>query len=248
MRKAKVLSKINPLILNGVAHRGLHTKDNHEVSENYLLAFQKAVDAKVAIELDVHLTSDNQLVVIHDEDLKRLTDKDGIVEHLTLKELQEDYRLLDGSVIPSFDEVLNLVMERVPMLVELKVYEKNYKPLAKKVYEVLSQRIKNKSNFVLISFDPRSLWPLKKLGLIRLLLATPSHEYVYNYFRHTVEGVDLDQEFLKRKKFQNYHKRYLVNCWTIEEKEQLESILPYVDTATFQYVSPEDIKQILTNK
>ena len=246
MKKSKVLSKINPLFLKGVAHRGLHTKDNHDVSENSMKAFELAVKNNIPIELDIHLTKDNDLVVIHDEDLKRLTDKEGIVEHLTLKELQENYRLLDGSVIPSFNEVLDMVDEKVPMIVELKVYEKNYKPLAAKAYEVLSQRIRDKKNFMLISFDPRSLWPMKKLGLIRLLLATPSHEYVYNLFRHTVEGVDLDQEFFKRKKFQNYHKRYLVNSWTIETKEQLKQILPYVDTATFQYVDKKDIEELLS--
>ena len=114
MKKTEVLSNINPLVFKGVAHRGLWNKD---ISENSLKAFQRAIDNNFAIEFDVHLTKDNELVVIHDEDLKRLTGKEGIVEHLTVKELQENYSLLDGQKIPSLIEVLDSVNEQVPCLV-----------------------------------------------------------------------------------------------------------------------------------
>ena len=93
MNKKKVLSKINPLFLTGIAHRGLH---NEKFTENGMKAFENAIKKGVPIELDVHLTSDNELVVCHDEDLKRTTGKEGIIEHLTLKEIKDNYRLLDG--------------------------------------------------------------------------------------------------------------------------------------------------------
>lgn len=240
MNKAKVISKINPLVFKGVAHRGLWNKD---ISENSLKAFEKAVENNFAIEFDVHLTKDNELVVIHDEDLKRLTGKEGIVEHLTLKELQENYSLLDGQKIPSLVEVLDLVNEQVPCLVELKVYEKNYKALAKRFLEVFMPRVKDKKNYVFISFDPRSLWPLKKQGIVRLLLVAKSHEYVYNLFGKTVEGVDIEQVLLEEKRFKNYHKRHVVNVWTIQSKEQLDKVRPYVDTVTFDSLDPKLIKE-----
>ena len=242
MKKTEVLSRINPLVLKGVAHRGLWNK---EISENSLKAFKRAVDNNFALEFDVHLTKDNELVVIHDEDLKRLTGKEGIVEHLTLKELQEHYSLLDGQKIPSLIEVLDLVNEQVPCLVELKVYEKNYKPLSAKVLEVMMPRIKDKKNFVFISFDPRSLWPLKKSGIMRLLLVAKGYEYVYNLFRHTVEGVDIEHVLLESKRFQRYHKRHVVNVWTIQSKETLEKVKPYVDTVTFDTIDPKLIKESL---
>ena len=167
MYKKQVLASIDKRVLGGVAHRGLHSKD---VSENSLEAFRRAIEKDSAIEFDVHLTTDNELVVIHDEDLKRLTGKEGVVEYLSSKELRENYRLLDGQVIPTLEEVLDLVDERVPMFIELKVYEKNYKPLAKRFREFIEPRIKDKSKYILISFDPRSLLPLKSMGLVRLLL------------------------------------------------------------------------------
>ena len=242
MKKAKVISNINPLVFKGVAHRGLWNKD---ISENSLKAFKRAIDNNFAIEFDVHLTRDNELVVIHDEDLKRLTGKEGIVEHLTLKELQENYSLLDGQKIPSLIEVLDLINEQVPCLVELKVYEKNYKPLSKRFLEVIMPKIKDKKNFVFISFDPRSLWPLKGNGVMRLLLVAKGYEYVYNLFRHSVEGVDIEQVLLENKRFQKYHKRHVVNVWTIQSKEQLEKVKPYVDTVTFDTLDPSIIKENL---
>ena len=158
------------------------------------------------------------------------------------------YRLLDGGEIPKLIEVLDLVKEQVPLVIELKVFRKNYKALAKKTIEVLSERVVDKKNYMLISFDPRSLWPLKKLGIIRSLLVTKSHEYTFTWFRHTVETVDLDQILFNEKRIRNYHKRYLVNVWTIENEEQLKAIIPYVDTVTFQHMDENIVRDYLKRK
>ena len=53
------------------AHRGLHDNE-HGIPENSMAAFQRAVDKGYGIELDVHLTADNQLVVFHDDTLTRM--------------------------------------------------------------------------------------------------------------------------------------------------------------------------------
>ena len=98
MKKAVALSRINPVFLNGIAHRGLHNK---EFTENGMKAFKNAIDHGVAFEYDIHLTKDGELVVCHDENLVRTTGKDGIIEDLTLKEIKENYRLLDGGEIPT---------------------------------------------------------------------------------------------------------------------------------------------------
>ena len=243
MNKKKVLSKLNPLLLTGIAHRGYH---DDKYTENGMNAFNKAIRFNLPIELDVHLTKDNELIVCHDEDLKRTTGKSGIIEDLTSVEIRENYRLLDGGEVPTLIEVLDLVKEQVPLVIELKVFRKNYKPLAKKVMEVLQERVVDKKNYLLISFDPRSLWPLKKLGIIRSLLATGGeYFYVYRYFRHSVESVDLDQTLFDNKQIQRYHKHYFVNAWTIENEEQLDNILPYVDTVTFQHMDHELVRQKL---
>ena len=74
------------------AHRGFSGK----YPENTMLAFEKAVEIGVdGIELDVHLTKDNELVIIHDEDIKRTTNGEGLVKDMTLEELKKLFTI-DG--------------------------------------------------------------------------------------------------------------------------------------------------------
>lgn len=239
MTKNKALSKINPIFLQGIAHRGLH---NENFTENGLKAFENAINHGVAFEFDIHLTKDNELVICHDENLVRTTGKEGIIEDLTLEEIKQNYRLLDGGEIPTLQEVIDLNHGRVPMVIELKVFRKNYKPLAKRFKDYLPQL--NKRDTLLISFDPRSLWPLKHEGFVRSLLVAKSDDYTWP-FRLTVESVDVEDVLLEEKKVQRYAKNHFTNVWTIEKEEQLKEVLPYVDTVTFQYLDTELVKKSL---
>ena len=105
MNKEKLFKKINPKFLEGIAHRGLH---NENFTENGINAFKNAIDHDVAFEFDIHITSDGELIVCHDENLKRTTGKEGIIEHMTAKEIRDNYRLLDGGVVPTLQEVIDL--------------------------------------------------------------------------------------------------------------------------------------------
>lgn len=243
MNKKEIIARINPLFLKGIAHRGLH---NEEYTENGLKAFKNALDHNLAFELDVHLTKDGILMVCHDSELKRVTGKEGIIEHLTSQEIKSNYRLLDGEEIPTFQEVLSQTNEQVPIVVEMKVYEKNYKPLAAQLKKELAP-IKDKKNIMLISFDPRALWQMKKEGYVRQLLVTTSHEWTY-MFRNTVESLDLEYVMLQEKRVQRYQKKHLINVWTIETKEQFEASLSYCDTVTFQKMDYNPIVESLSKK
>ena len=91
-----------------VAHRGL----SRSAPENTMAAFRLAAEAGCdLIEFDVHLTKDDQLVVIHDDTLERTTNGTGYVRDRTLAEI----RALDASAgdaafagekVPTLDEVL----------------------------------------------------------------------------------------------------------------------------------------------
>lgn len=239
MKKKKALSLINPRFLEGIAHRGLH---NEQYTENGMNAFINAIKHNVAFEFDIHLTKDHQLVVCHDEDLFRTTGKKGIIEDLSLLEIKKNYRLLDGGEIPTLQEVIDLNKDQVPMVIELKVFKKNYKPLVKEFKKYLPQL--NKRNTLIISFDPRSLWPLRRCGFIRSLLVAKSDEYTW-IFRHTVESVDLDINLFSENRVKKYAKKHFTNVWTIEKIEQLQSVLEYVDTITYQYLEPQKVKELL---
>ena len=80
---------------------------------------------------------------------------------------------------------------------------------------------------------------------MRLLLVAKGYEYVYNLFKGTVEGVDIEHTLLDSKRFQKYYKKHVVNVWTIQSKETLDKVLPYVDTVTFDTIDPKLIKESL---
>jgi glycerophosphoryl diester phosphodiesterase len=88
--------------------------------ENTLRSFRRALALGVAaVELDVQLTKDGRLAVIHDETLDRTTNGHGPVQNFTLAELQR----LDagqGEPVPSLEEVFDLVKGKAYLMVELK--------------------------------------------------------------------------------------------------------------------------------
>jgi len=88
--------------------------------ENTLRSIQKALDLGVdQIEIDVHLTRDQHLVVIHDDTVDRTTNGHGAVADLTLQEIKQ----LDagnGERIPTLQEVIDLVRGRAILQIELK--------------------------------------------------------------------------------------------------------------------------------
>lgn len=102
-----------------LAHRGLFDNGNG-VPENSLPAFQAACEGGYAIELDVHLTADGQLIVFHDEGLMRACSAAGDPRRMTLDALRQLRLFGTGERIPTLDEVLDLVDGRAPLLIELK--------------------------------------------------------------------------------------------------------------------------------
>ena len=107
------------LLKHRYAHRGLHAKP--EVPENSMMAFKRAVDEGFGMELDVHITADGKLAVIHDASLKRTCGVDLIIEHITLKEAQIYLLEKSQEKIPEFKDVLKLVDGKTPLIIELKV-------------------------------------------------------------------------------------------------------------------------------
>ncbi len=102
------------------AHRGLHDNEG-EAPENSLAAFRKAVEAGYGIEMDVQLTKDKVPVVFHDFTLKRACGKEGKVCDYTWKELKDIGLFGSRQTIPKFEDVLSVVLGKVPLIIELKV-------------------------------------------------------------------------------------------------------------------------------
>lgn len=244
MKKEELLNKVDSRIIKGIAHRGLH---NEIYTENGLKAFKNALDNNLAIELDIHLTKDKKLVVCHDSNLKRTTNKEGIIEELTLEEIENNYTLLDGGKIPTLEDVLSLVNEQVPLVIELKVENKNYKELGDITRIELGKHIKNKKMYMFISFDPRALLRVRKMGVITSFLICKAKGWTY-MFRHLFDSIDIEWTMVEEKRVKRYSKHHFVNVWTIENKEQVEKVKPYCSTMTFQHIDKDIIFNALSEK
>lgn len=137
-----------------VAHRGLHDRELG-IPENSLPAFARAVEQGKAIELDLHATADNRLVVLHDFQLKRMTGVPGIVEEWTLEDLRKLRLQGTDAQIPTLDEVLELVNGKVSLLLEIKSERLGE---VGRLEPVLMKRLASyQGEFILEAFNPEVL-------------------------------------------------------------------------------------------
>jgi glycerophosphoryl diester phosphodiesterase len=105
-----------PTRLRTVGHRGASAL----APENTLRAFELAIENSLDIvELDVHLSRDGQLVVIHDPDLARVGGRHLLVAELTGQELA-GIDVGDGFGVPRLTDVFELARGRLGLYVELK--------------------------------------------------------------------------------------------------------------------------------
>jgi glycerophosphoryl diester phosphodiesterase len=125
-----------------IGHRGA----KGYVAENTLASIEKAIALNVSIiELDVHLSSDNEIMVIHDEKIDRTTIKKGFVKDYTSMALKELH-------IPALEDIFLLINQRCIINIEIK--DAN---ATKKVIQLIEKFINvyhwNYNLFQISSFD-----------------------------------------------------------------------------------------------
>lgn len=140
------------------AHRGLHNLASG-IPENSLPAFQAAAAGGFGAELDVHLTRDGRLVVVHDSSLARLCGLDRAVCTMDSGELRALPLLGTELQIPFLEEVLPLFAGKAPLIIEIKTEQGNAAPLTEAVCKMLEGYT---GLYCLESFDPRVLVWLRR--------------------------------------------------------------------------------------
>jgi glycerophosphoryl diester phosphodiesterase len=126
--------------------------------ENTLLSFQTAIDIGCdATELDVRLTKDNKVIVIHDEEVSRVTDGEGFVCEMTLAKLKK-LSCPKKQKIPTLQEVIDLCKGKIGLQIELKAA--GTPSLVNKIIK------KNKivKDVAVVSFNYELLREIKKLN------------------------------------------------------------------------------------
>jgi glycerophosphoryl diester phosphodiesterase len=139
-----------------IAHRGYKAK----YPENTISAFNAATDAGAQmIEMDVRLTKDQKVVIIHDESLERTTDGHGLVKDHTLEELKQldaggwFHPRFAGERIPTLEEILSKMMDRTLLNIEIKAIEYGPNQPPDAIEQQVVQHIQRQKalSFVLIS-------------------------------------------------------------------------------------------------
>lgn len=149
------------------AHRGC----SQRYPENTILAFTKAIEIEnlTGIELDIQMTKDGEIVVIHDERVDRTTDGAGYVKDHTYSEIRKLAIETGGNrkeKIPSIQDVLDLLQDKMKegllLNIELKNSEITYAGMEEKIMKLVAQR--NLQNQVVYSsFYTMSLHKVREI-------------------------------------------------------------------------------------
>ncbi len=197
-----------PLIF---AHRGASKR----APENTLKAFNQGIkEGANGIELDIRITSDKEIVVIHDETIDRTSNSSGKVNALTLQELLK-YDFGEGEKIPTLKQVLKKFGNRCWLNIEIK--EEGFEQI---LVELLKeQQIIEK--IVISSFLIPTLIKIKELA--------PEIQtgYLYNFNLDDLDGlleeviingIHPEKGTITKKTIQDAHRKDLViRAWTVDD-------------------------------
>lgn len=210
------------------AHRGA----SGYAPENTLEAFALAAEQKVdGVELDVQLTKDDKLVVIHDETVKRVSGVDGYVRDFTLAELKKlnVNKTIQGYKevhVPTLTEVYDLLKYTGLMInVEIKSSVIWYSQIEEKVL-ALTKEMNMQNQVIFSSFNHYSIKKIKELdstaqtGMLYSDVLCNIAEYAQNV------GVDaLHPVFIHRymdSVFQEYmDSKIPLHIWTVNQEEDM---------------------------
>ena len=203
--------------LLNIAHRGASGYE----PENTLIAFQKALDFKVhGIELDVHLSSDVEIMVIHDETINRTTNGKGLVKNFTRLELQK-------YGIPTLSEVLELVNRKCFINIELKGIG-TQKPVVNLIENYIADKNWNYIDFLVSSFDWKMLEEVQLLNpKIQIGVLTEDTILEALAFAKKIKAFSIHPDYVlltKENVALMQENGFEVYTWTVNAKQDIEKI------------------------
>ena len=206
-----------------IAHRGAKGYE----PENTFVSFQKALDMQVdGIELDVHLSADGEIIVIHDETIDRTTNGKGFVNALSLHELKA-FRINGTHEIPTLAAVFDLVNQNCFINIELKSYE-----VTEKVVSLLEKYVTKKGwkydRFLVSSFDWNALQQVAFLNdKIPIGVLTETDLDLALAFAKFIQAKSIHPHFhllTQENTAEMQQKDLQVFPWTVNELEDIQKI------------------------
>ena len=211
------------------AHRGA----SGYAPENTMDAFRKAIEMKAdGIELDVHLTKDGEVVVIHDEVLDRVSDGTGRVQDFTCNELKKfNFNKIhpeyEKEEIPTLEEVYQLIKPTdLTINVEMKTGNTFYPGMEDKVLE-LTKKYDMMDRIIVSSFNHYTIRSMKekcpelKTGALYADGIINAVDYVADVVRADALHPGWTKIFYPNYLEDCRRRNILVHVWTINNEEDM---------------------------
>ena len=216
---------------NLIAHRGLNNK---RYKENTLIAAKEALSYNYikGIEVDIRLTKDKKLVVIHDMTINRTSNGSGFVKNMTLKELK-NYNFGNKEVvsrISTIKDFLRIIPKDKLILLEIKHDNDNEEEFIKCFYKAIRKFLDK--NVYIMSFNESIIKKLKaKYNFLKcgLLIST-----IINAF-HINDNFDfIAISSYSVKKVKDYKKEIFV--WALNSKKKYQELEKSMPVNTYYIV------------
>ena len=218
-----------------IAHRGLHSNANN-IYENTKESFLAAVNENYAIECDVVLSKDHEVVVLHDENLKRLCNLDKNVSNLTMNELRSLKIYESNSNIISLDEMLHVVSAHVPIIIEIKG---KFTPfIEERIQEIIRSY---RGPIALKTFNLKSVeWLIKFLPYVYKGLVIDSNTNNFEAILDlNIDFVSCDIEFIESNLVDRLKKKGLpIITWTVDNEDKKKKANLIADNIIFENIRP----------
>ncbi len=229
-----------------IAHRGYHDISKN-IPENSIASYKRAIEFGYAIEIDLHLLKDGNIVSMHDDYLERMTGNSKKLVDCTYDEIKDLKLLGTEEHIPLLKEILDLVNGRVPLLIE---YKYDNKPgLLEEKSMILLKDYKGK--YAVQSFNPKSVKWFKdnykdiprgqlassfaneKMCFIKKLILKNVLLFSYNkpdFVSYAIKDLPNSRIGKLRKK------GICIFGWTIRDKEAFDFAKKYCDSSVCEYM------------
>ena len=227
-----------------IAHRGLH---DQKYPENSIPAFMEAVRHNYPIELDVQLSSDGEIVVFHDYNTFRMTGVFYDIAEVSFSDLSLLRLGKTEYCIPTFEQVLQVVERKVPLLIEIKNEGMSYC-----LEEMLCRRLESyRGEFAIQSFNPFSLRAVKKI-CPNYLTGQLSKSFEHKKFIKKIVLRNCWLNFLSKPKFISYRlddipskmlnkaraRGLIICCWTVKTEQYRKKAAKYCHNYIFENIRP----------
>ena len=237
-----------------IAHRGLHDAERG-IYENSVSAVKAAMRKGLAVEVDLQRAAGDMPVVFHDATLDRLTNETGPVaardvEHLRALPLKQG-----GDKILSLPDLLELVSDAVPLLLEVKSNGSGHGAFEANIANILARY---HGPVAVMSFDHHSVSAFRKhapalpRGLVSCRFsdtASKAHFSMMQRFamRHLLTSVFARPHFVAydiralpavAPLFAKFVAGLPLLAWTVRTEAELARALRYADAPIFEEISP----------